>query len=89
MGAPDAPGGGSLWIRLPEPGANAFVQRAERYGVRLLPGTTFSSADQFDDHVRLSYADSPEVTRHGIELLSRVWQEWRPSMDAGDARPAI
>jgi DNA-binding transcriptional MocR family regulator len=52
-------GGGSLWLRLPQPGATALVQRAERAGVRLLPGPTFSVDDRLDDFVRLSYANDP------------------------------
>jgi len=68
-------GGASIWVRLPRPGATAFAQRAERHGVRLLPGTTFSSADRFDDHVRLSYAGPPDLTRRGVELLAEVWNE--------------
>ncbi len=67
-------GGGSLWVRLPDRSATAFTQRAERYGVRLLPGSTFSVVDRLDDHVRLSYAASPEITRRGIELLAECWE---------------
>ncbi|WP_285025448.1 PLP-dependent aminotransferase family protein [Plantibacter sp. ME-Dv--P-122b] len=66
-------GGGSLWIQLPEPDAPAFVQRAERNGVRLLPGPTFSVEDRLADFVRLSYANDPETTRTGIELLAATW----------------
>lgn len=66
-------GGGSLWIQLPEARATAFAQRAERNGVRLLPGPTFSVADRLDDFVRLSYANDPETTRLGIELLASTW----------------
>ncbi|WP_345216638.1 PLP-dependent aminotransferase family protein [Georgenia halophila] len=66
-------GGGSLWIQLPSAGATAFTQRAERGGVRLMPGSTFSVMDRLDDHVRLSYAGAPELTVRGIELLAQVW----------------
>lgn len=68
-------GGGSLWIRLPEVGATALAQRAERRGVRLLPGPTFSVDDRLDDFVRISYANDPELTRVGIELLATTWNE--------------
>jgi DNA-binding transcriptional MocR family regulator len=81
--SPQVPlGGGSLWIRLPHPGATALVQRAERHGVRLLPGPTFSVDDRLDDYVRLSYANNPEVTRRGIELIAATWQEAVSSYDA-------
>jgi len=69
-------GGGSLWIRLPGPGATAFAQRAERVGVQILPGTTFSAEDRLDDHVRLSYAADPGTVARGIELLAQVWSEF-------------
>lgn len=70
-------GGGSLWVRLPESGATSFAQRAERAGVRILPGSTFSIVDRLDDYIRISYAAAPEITRRGVELLAEVW----------DARP--
>jgi DNA-binding transcriptional MocR family regulator len=74
--APQVPlGGGSLWLRLPQPGATALVQRAERAGVRLLPGPTFSVDDRLDDFVRLSYANDPALTRLGIESIARTWNE--------------
>jgi len=66
-------GGGSLWVRLPEAGATTFAQRAERAGVRILPGSTFSIVDRLDDYFRISYASAPEITRRGIELLAEVW----------------
>lgn len=67
-------GGGSLWIRLPEARATALAQRSERQGVRLLPGPTFSVDDRLDDHVRISYANDPDLTREGIERLASTWQ---------------
>jgi DNA-binding transcriptional MocR family regulator len=75
--APQLPaGGGSLWIRLPGPGATAFAQRAERVGVQILPGPTFSAEDRLDDHVRLSYAADPGTVARGIDLLAQVWREF-------------
>ncbi|GAA2089927.1 PLP-dependent aminotransferase family protein [Pseudolysinimonas kribbensis] len=69
-------GGGSLWIRLPGPGATAFAQRAERVGVQILPGPTFSAEDRLDDHVRLSYAADQGAVARGIDLLAQVWSEF-------------
>jgi DNA-binding transcriptional MocR family regulator len=66
-------GGGSLWVALPDSSATSFAQRAERFGVRVLPGSTFSVVDRLDDHLRISYAASPELTRRGIELLAQCW----------------
>ncbi len=72
-------GGGSLWIKLPTTGATAFAQRAERLGVQVLPGPTFSAADRLDDHVRLSYAAEPVLVARGIELLAATWSEFAPA----------
>ncbi|NQX25833.1 PLP-dependent aminotransferase family protein [Microbacteriaceae bacterium VKM Ac-2854] len=72
--SPQVPlGGGSLWLRLPEECATALAQRAEREGVRLLPGPTFSVDDRLNDFVRLSYANDPAVTRAGVEKLALTW----------------
>ena len=74
---PQVPAGGaSLWVRLPAAVAPAFVHRAARAGVQILPGPTFSIADGFEDHVRLSYANGVESTARGIEVLARVWEEF-------------
>lgn len=72
-------GGGSLWLRLPDSGATAFAQRAERHGVQVLPGPTFSAHDGLDDHIRLSYAADDEVVARGIELLAGAWAEFSGS----------
>jgi DNA-binding transcriptional MocR family regulator len=67
-------GGASLWVRLPMPCATAFAQAAERAGVALLPGPTFSCADGLDDHVRISFAAPlPDVLRG----LRRTVEAWR------------
>jgi len=70
-------GGSSLWVKLPDHCATALVQRAERFGVQVLPGSHFSCADHLDDYVRLSYAGAPELTRRGIELLARAWADMK------------
>lgn len=73
--APQIPSGGaSLWVKLPWATATAFAQRAERDGVLLLPGPTFSSSDGLDEYLRLAFAGSPDYTTRGIELLARTWR---------------
>jgi DNA-binding transcriptional MocR family regulator len=69
-------GGASLWIKLPTGNATAFTQRAERAGVLLLPGPTFSSSDRMDDYLRLAFAASPDYTARGIETLARTWESF-------------
>lgn len=66
-------GGGSLWVKLPASVATSFAHRAERSGVRILPGSTFSVHDRLDDHLRISYAAAPAYTQRGIELLAQCW----------------
>ncbi|HEY2519361.1 MAG TPA: PLP-dependent aminotransferase family protein [Streptosporangiaceae bacterium] len=67
-------GGASLWVRLPLPGATAFAQAADRAGVALLPGPTFSCADGLDDHLRISFAPPlPEVLA-GLRRVAAAWQ---------------
>jgi len=71
---PEIPvGGGSLWVRLPSAVATSFAHRAERFGVRVLPGSTFSIHDRLDDYVRISYAGAPAHTLRGVELLAECW----------------
>jgi DNA-binding transcriptional MocR family regulator len=67
--------GGSLWVRLPEPGATAFAQRAERHGVSVLAGPTFSCTDGLDDHLRIAFAASLETIVHGVSRLAETWHE--------------
>jgi len=66
-------GGGSLWVKLPAANATSFAHRAERFGVRILPGSTFSVHDRLDDFLRLSYAGAPAHTQRGVELLADCW----------------
>ncbi len=67
-------GGASLWVRLPAPGATAFAQAADRAGVALLPGPTFSCADGLDDHLRISFAPPPPDVLCGLHRLAAAWQ---------------
>ena len=67
-------GGASLWVRLPRGSATAFAQHAERFGVKLLPGTIFSAADQLDDHIRVAFADDVELTVRALRILGPLWK---------------
>ncbi|MBO0885734.1 MAG: hypothetical protein J2P17_36445 [Mycobacterium sp.] len=67
-------GGASLWVELPSPCATAFAQVAERAGVALLPGPTFSCVDGLDDHLRISFAPPlPDVMR-GLRRTAEAWR---------------
>ena len=69
-------GGASIWVKLPTGSATAFAQRAERDGVLILPGPTFSSSDGLDEYVRIAFPGSPEYTSRGIESLARTWRSF-------------
>jgi DNA-binding transcriptional MocR family regulator len=70
-------GGASLWVALPTTCATAFAQRAERAGVLILPGPTFSNNDGLDDHIRIAYAGPASETHRGLELLAATWNTFR------------
>ena len=70
-------GGASLWVALPTTCATAFAQRAERAGVLILPGPTFSNNDGLDDHIRIAYAGPSSETHRGLELLAATWNTFR------------
>jgi DNA-binding transcriptional MocR family regulator len=69
-------GGASMWVRLPAPRATAFVQRAERAGVVLLPGPTFSCADGLDDHLRVGFAAPVDDVAVGLHRLAEAWRDF-------------
>jgi DNA-binding transcriptional MocR family regulator len=68
-------GGLSLWVRLPEGGADAFVQVALRHGVDVTPGSAHAVGSGCDDHLRLSYGLPPGTLREGITRLAAAWHE--------------
>jgi DNA-binding transcriptional MocR family regulator len=67
-------GGASLWVRLPAPCATAFAQAADRGGVALLPGPTFSCADGLDDHLRISFAPPLPDVLTGLQRAAAAWR---------------
>ncbi|HEX4832943.1 MAG TPA: PLP-dependent aminotransferase family protein, partial [Trebonia sp.] len=68
-------GGLSVWARLPG-GADAgtFAQAALRRGVGLVPGRLLSTSgdDEAARHVRLSYAQPPEVLTEAVRRLAEI-----------------
>jgi DNA-binding transcriptional MocR family regulator len=68
-------GGASLWARLPDgQGATAFAERAERAGVAILSGPTFSCRDRLDDHVRVAFAAPIDRVLAGVDRLVAAWR---------------
>jgi DNA-binding transcriptional MocR family regulator len=70
-------GGASLWVRLPAAVATGFAQRAQRAGVLVLPGPTFSCTDGLDDHLRVAFAAPPDDVIAGLHRLADAWRDFR------------
>lgn len=72
------PGGGSvLWVQMPgKADGVALMHKALARGITVTPGAIFSSRDQFDDCVRLSYsaASGPQVDL-AVETLGKIAAE--------------
>jgi aspartate aminotransferase/aminotransferase len=58
-----------LWVKAPGGSGSAFVERALREGLMLIPGSVFSRRDT---HFRLSYAAADQTLKRGIEVLRRL-----------------
>jgi DNA-binding transcriptional MocR family regulator len=70
-------GGASLWVRLPGGvSATVFAQLAERAGVHVFPGPTFSCVDGLDDHLRIAFAEPLPTVRAGLARLACTWQRF-------------
>ncbi|MFE7756549.1 PLP-dependent aminotransferase family protein [Streptomyces sp. NPDC057418] len=78
-------GGGSLWLRLPGPGADepALVSAALRAGVAVAPGRPYHCAEPPAGHIRLSFAAvaGPAEIAEGVHRL-------RTACDEVSGRPA-
>lgn len=78
-----APSGGlSLWCRLPVGDGDEFAARAPAAGVAVLPGSTASVDDRFDDHVRLSFAAPVDQLVEGVARLRVAWTAYVEELDA-------
>ncbi|MET7364990.1 PLP-dependent aminotransferase family protein [Streptomyces sp. NPDC005566] len=72
-------GGGSLWLRLPGPGAEepALVSAALRAGVAVAPGRPYHCAEPPAGHIRLSFAAvaGPVEIAEGVRRLRTACDE--------------
>ncbi|WP_433238479.1 PLP-dependent aminotransferase family protein [Streptosporangium sp. CA-135522] len=62
-------GGGSLWVRLPDPSATALADAASCHGVRLAPGPWFGVDGTLEGRLRLPFTQPPQVL---IEAVDRI-----------------
>ena len=68
-------GGLSLWCELPEPLSTALASSAERQGVLLAPGPSFTSDGSHERFVRLPYSRSAEELEAAVESLALAWED--------------
>lgn len=70
-------GGASVWVRLPGGmSATVFAQLADRAGVHVFPGPTFSCVDGLDDHLRIAFAEPMPTVRAGMVRLACTWRRF-------------
>lgn len=77
-------GGLSLWVDLGAPVSSALAASAVRHGVRIVPGPAFGVDGGLEDHLRVPFAESPDVLHRGVEGLAAAWQDlgtvpWEPA----------
>lgn len=67
-------GGLFVWARIPHGSATELAVRASQNGVSVLPGPATSPIGRFDDHVRISFVNEPDMLIEAISRLARAWR---------------
>ena len=67
-------GGLSMWACLPAGSSSEFSRVALGKGVSIVPGSAMSVIGAFDDHVRISFDEHPQVLDEGLQRLAEAWQ---------------
>lgn len=82
--ADPAPGGQTLWVRIPHGDGRSFAQVALRHGVAVLPGSGLDACGGSADRLRVHFLASPEQLTEAVRRLTRAWAEYRsrPSREA-------
>ena len=62
-----------LFVKSPEPDANAFCQRAKEYEILMVPGDSFGC----EGYVRISYCVDPETVRRALPSFKKLIGEYR------------
>jgi DNA-binding transcriptional MocR family regulator len=70
-------GGLALWAELPEPLSSALALAAERHGVLIAPGASFSPEGGLERYVRLPYTRATEELVDAVQRLAVAWQDAR------------
>ncbi len=61
-----------LFVKSPEPDANAFCERARKYDLLLVPGDDFGCAG----YVRIAYCVSPDMIRRSLPSFKKLAEEY-------------
>ncbi|MBY8849210.1 PLP-dependent aminotransferase family protein [Saccharothrix longispora] len=77
-----APGGQTLWVRLPRGDAASYAQVALRHGVAVLPGGSLDPSGGSGDRLRIAFTADPAVLDDAVAKLAAAWR-------AHAAEPAV
>jgi DNA-binding transcriptional MocR family regulator len=80
-------GGLCLWAELERPEAESLAEAAEREGVHVVPGTTFSPDGTLDGNLRLPFTLPPDRLREAVSRLAAA--ERRVGATTGSQRDRI
>lgn len=70
-------GGLALWCELPVPLSTALAASAERHGVLIAPGPSFTSDGSHERFVRLPYTRSADELGVAVERIAAAWEDAR------------
>jgi DNA-binding transcriptional MocR family regulator len=86
---PPAPGGQTLWARLPHGDGTSFAQAALRHGVAVLPGSGLDASGRSQEYVRMHFLASPETLTEAVRRLADAWRAYRPPAVPVTGPPAL
>lgn len=66
-------GGLSAWADLGAPVSSALAAVAHQHGVRVVPGPVFGVDGSFENRLRLTFTQSPQVLDLGVRRLAAAW----------------
>jgi DNA-binding transcriptional MocR family regulator len=82
-------GGLCLWAELERPEAEALAEAADREGVHVVPGTTFSPDGTLDRYLRLPFTLPPDRLREAVSRLALAERRIRGAAAGGSRRDRI
>ncbi|GAA3459317.1 hypothetical protein GCM10018963_13300 [Saccharothrix longispora] len=71
-----APGGQTLWVRLPGCDAASYAQVALRHGVAVLPGGSLDPSGGSGDRLRIAFTADPAVLDDAVAKLAAAWRAY-------------